>query len=195
MSTTAAKLMTAEEFLALPDDGVERWLIRGQLRESHPDREGNGMTKRNRVHSRVLIRIGHLLESWLEQQPAPRGQVVGGEAGFILRHDPDSTAGVDVAYVAPDTVAVQTDETTLFDGPPVLAVEIQSPNNTVKEVTEKIREYLGCGVGVVWVVDPYFHTVSVHRPNASPVALDDRDTLTGDPELPGFSCPVADFFR
>ena len=42
---------------------------------------------------------------------------------------------------------------------------------------------------------PYFRTISVHRPNASPVALDDRDTLTADPELPGFSCPVADFFR
>lgn len=194
-TTTAAKLMTAEEFLALPDDGVERWLIRGQLRESHPDREGNGMTKRNRVHSRVLIRIGHLLESWLERQPEPRGQVVGGEAGFILRHDPDSTAGIDVAYVAADTIAIQNDETTLFDGPPVLVVEIQSPNNTVKEVTEKVREYLACGVKQVWVVDPYFQTVTVHRPSAAVRSLDATGTLAGDPELPGFSCPVADFFR
>jgi hypothetical protein len=28
------RTMTAEEFLALPDDGVERWLIRGELREN-----------------------------------------------------------------------------------------------------------------------------------------------------------------
>ena len=41
MSTaTAPKLMTAEEFLALPDDGVERWLIRGQLREKRPGEAG-----------------------------------------------------------------------------------------------------------------------------------------------------------
>src|SRR5688572_30356502 len=52
MSTaTAPKLMTVEEFLALPEDGVERWLIRGQLRESRPEQEGEGMTKRNRIHS------------------------------------------------------------------------------------------------------------------------------------------------
>ncbi len=31
---TVAPLMTAEEFLALPDEpGVERWLDRGRLRE------------------------------------------------------------------------------------------------------------------------------------------------------------------
>jgi hypothetical protein len=28
----ATSLMTTEELLALPDDGKERWLIRGQLR-------------------------------------------------------------------------------------------------------------------------------------------------------------------
>jgi hypothetical protein len=35
MSMSIAEIprkMTAEEFLALPDDGVERWLIRGELR-------------------------------------------------------------------------------------------------------------------------------------------------------------------
>ena len=37
-------LMTADEFLALPDDGVERWLIHGEVREF-------GMTIRNRWHS------------------------------------------------------------------------------------------------------------------------------------------------
>ena len=33
MSPADTSLMTAEEFLALPDDGKERWLIRGQLRQ------------------------------------------------------------------------------------------------------------------------------------------------------------------
>ncbi len=196
MSTAMApKLMTVEEFLALPDDGVERWLIQGKLRESSPDQEGGEMTKRNRVHSRVMILVGHLLESWLERQPEPRGQIVGGEAGFILRHDPDSTVGVDVAYVAAHIVSNQTDETTLFDGPPVLAVEIQSPNNTVKEMTEKVQEYLASGVQVVWLIDPYFQTIIVHRPGAGPTLFNGFQILTGDPELPGFSCPVAHFFR
>jgi Uma2 family endonuclease len=60
---------------------------------------------------------------------------------------------------------------------------------------ERVDEYLACGVPVVWVVSPLFHTVSIHRLNAKPVALDAGGTLRGDPELPGFACRVADFFR
>lgn len=189
MSTaTAPKLMTVDEFLALPDDGVERWLIRGQLWEEE-------MTKRNRFHSRALIRIGYLLEAWSEGQPEPRGEVVGGEAGFILRRNPDSTVGIDLAYVSPQTRSVQTDQTTLYDGPPVLAGEILSPTNTHKEVSAKIKEYLACGVAVVWVIDTDFRTVTVYRPAVEPVLFNRTQVLTGDPELPGFSCPVAEFFR
>ena len=33
MSVATATRMTTEELLALPDDGMERWLIRGELRE------------------------------------------------------------------------------------------------------------------------------------------------------------------
>ncbi len=90
MSAPAAeRLMTNEEFLALPDNGTERWLIRGHLREKP-------MTVRNREHSRILIQIGHLLSSWLDEQPEPRGAVLGGEVGCRLRHDPGSTVGIDV---------------------------------------------------------------------------------------------------
>ena len=30
---TVSSLMTTEELLALPDDGIDRWLIAGELRE------------------------------------------------------------------------------------------------------------------------------------------------------------------
>lgn len=64
--------MTTEQLLTLPDDGVERWLIKGQLREKP-------MTVRNRWHSRVMIRVGFLLENWRQNQPEPRGSVLGGK--------------------------------------------------------------------------------------------------------------------
>src|SRR5882672_4547573 len=97
MSTaTTTKLMTAEEFLALPDDGVERWVIRGELRE----KRDTDMTRRNKPHSITEGRVTGLLFAWLNRQPEPRGEVVCGEAGFILRRDPlVATAGVDVALI------------------------------------------------------------------------------------------------
>jgi Uma2 family endonuclease len=193
MATTT--LMTTEELLALPDDGVERWLIRGELREKAPTVPGERpMTVRNRFHSRVMMLVGHLLLGWLERQPEPRGQVFGGEAGVRLRRTPDSTVGVDVVYVAADVVARQTDDTTLIDGPPVLAVEILSPTDTQEEIHEKIDEYLAAGVALVWVIDPADRTVRVYRPDARPQLFNDEQELTGEPHLPGFRAPVARLF-
>src|SRR5579875_2681732 len=118
---TVATPMNTEELLALPDDGMERWLIAGELRE-HP-RE-HCKTVRNRFHSRAMICIGTELELWRRQQPQPRGQVLGGEVGVRLSRDPDTTVGVDVVYVSADVIIRQTDETTLIEGVPTLAVEI-----------------------------------------------------------------------
>lgn len=192
MSTaTADRLMTAEEFLALPDDGVDRWLIRGKLYENR----GNDVTKRNRRHSTTTMRIGQLLLNWSDGRPEPRGEVAGGEAGFILRRNPDSTVGIDVAYVSPETVSHQVGSTTYYDGPPLLAVEILSPSNTHQEVTDKVRDYLAAGVKAVWVVDPDDRTVKVAKPGQPPVLFNDTQAIAGDPELPGFSARVADFFR
>ena len=35
-TTSPPKDWTAEDLLAMPDDGVERWIIRGQLRKKPP---------------------------------------------------------------------------------------------------------------------------------------------------------------
>jgi Uma2 family endonuclease len=194
----APKLMTTEELLALPDDGVERWLIRGQLREkpatSPAQSRGKPMTIRNRTHSRIMIRVGHVLESWSERQPEPRGSVLCGEVGVRLRRTPDSTVGVDVIYISPQTAAQQSAETTLIDGAPVLAVEILSANDTHEEINEKIDDYLQSGVLLVWIIDSWRQTVQVFRPNEEPQMVNIRQELSGEPHLPGFRVPVAQLF-
>jgi len=187
-SATTLNAMTTEELLALPEDGKDRWLLGGVLWE-------RDITKRNRFHSRAMARISALLDNWSMAQPEPRGEVVSGEAGFRIRRNPDSTVGIDVAYVSAALKSVQTDQTTLYEGAPVLAVEILSPSNTHHEVAAKVRDYLASGVKLAWVVDTDFHIISIHRPGVPSEALDSRDTLAGDPELPGFSCPVSDLFR
>ena len=108
MVIAATAPMTTEQLLALSDDGVERWLIRGQLRESRvavgPLR-GKTRTIRNRWQSRIMARVTKFLDNWLDQQPAPRGSVLCGEAGVRLSRDPDSTVGVDVVYVSAEVAA------------------------------------------------------------------------------------------
>jgi Uma2 family endonuclease len=186
--STDTSLMTAEEFLALPDDGKERWLIRGHLRE-----KGDGeMTLRNRFHTWVEAQIAFVLKSWLEDRPHPQGAVHSGEVGCRLTAD--TVVGIDVAYFSQAVAERQTAETTLLEGAPLLAVEILSPSDRHEEVTEKVRVYLDCGVQAVWIVDPDFRTVRLHRPGAAPEMFNEAQTLSGGEVLPGLEIMVANLF-
>ena len=63
--------MTIAEFLALPDDGVERWLVNGEVWDFVVEK--HGMTVRDRMHGRATARIRQLLGNRLDTQPSPRG--------------------------------------------------------------------------------------------------------------------------
>lgn len=183
--------MTFEEFMALPDDGTDRELIRGVVRVR--GLKENGMTIRNRFHAEVESAIAEALRAWRRTQTPPLGKVVSGGAGFRLRGAEDSAVGIDVAYVSPEMAAAVGPKQLLFEGPPVVAVEILSPSDTFGEVAEKVELYMEVGA-VCWVVDYKARTVVVHRAGIGSEALDDDDELIGDPYLPGFRAPVAQFF-
>jgi Uma2 family endonuclease len=174
--------------LALPDDGVDRDLIRGVVRVK-------GMARRNRFHTFVVTRLARILDQWLDTQPAPCGEVHTGEAGAILWHEPDSTVGIDVAYFSAAVMARQHDKTTMIDGVPTLAVEVLSPSDKVEETTEKVNEYLRVGVDLVWIVDPYFQTILVHRRGHAPMMFNNEQRITGDPFLPELEFAVIDVFQ
>jgi Uma2 family endonuclease len=181
--------MTSDELFAMrPSKTVDRWLFRGELRESK-------VTKRNPSHSRTVMTVGGILRDWLRTRPEPRGKIYGGEAYFRIRKDPDTNVGVDVALSTPEQAAATGKKASYVDGPPVLAVEVLSPHDKHRDVVEMTEEYLDCGVPLVWIVDPYEETVRVHRPGAKPVLFNTDQDLSGDPELPGFRCRVADVFE
>lgn len=182
------RLMTVEEFLALPDDGIERELIRGELRE------GPTVTRRNRSHARTETKIAKHLDNWLVTRPEPRGWIVSGEAAFRVRQDPLTFVGVDVAFASAELVAATPTKSPFFEGPPTLAVEILSPSDTHGSVVEKVELYLEAG-SVVWIVDPDFRLVTIHRSGQNAVALNATQELSGEPYLPGFQVRVAELFE
>ena len=91
-------------------------------------------------------------------------------------------------------MARQTGDSTLIDGVPTLAVEILSPSDTLEDINEKIDAYLSAGVPIIWIVDPYYRTVKVHRPDAEPELFNIRHELTAEPHLPGFRVAVSRLF-
>ena len=171
------RLWNTEELLALPDNGVDRWLIAGRLREKP-------LTVRNRWHTRLTARLAQLIGNWLDGQPAPRGEVFDGEVGCRLRRNPDTTVGIDLVYVSAELAALEPADTRLIDGVPTLAVEVLSPNDTQEEI-EKVDVYLAANVPLVWVIDPHDRTVLVYRPGQEPELFNVRQELSGEPHLPG----------
>lgn len=187
---TISTLMTEEEFLALPEvKGIDRDLIRGELRERPT------MTTRGFAHSRVQSRITSRLDIWASTQPAPRGAVVSGEARVRLRTDSPTFVGVDVAYVEAGSMPENPRTARFVPGPPVLVVEILSPSDEYADVAAKIYEYLDAGVRLVWIVDTFFSTVTVHRPDAKPQLFNLDQELAAEPFLPGFRVAVAELFE
>jgi Uma2 family endonuclease len=185
--SVGASLMTVEDMLALPDDGVQRWLVRGQLREG-------GMTQRNRYHGRTEARLAQLLGDWLDSLPAPRGEIYSGEAGVILQQDPDTSVGLDVVYVSHAVASANPDHTQLVDGIPILAIEILSPSTKEEEANERIDELLAAGTDAVWIVDPYFKTLTVYCRGKAPRMFSGDDEIANEPYLPGFSILTSRIF-
>ena len=135
-----------------------------------------------------------MLCEWLHEQPQPRGEALTGDVGFCLRRRPDTSVGIDIAYISADLAAAAPEDARLIEGSPTLAVEILSPINTREAVTEKVLEYLGTGVALTWMLDPVFRTVHVYRPDARPTLFNADQELSGEPHLPGFRVAVADLF-
>jgi Uma2 family endonuclease len=184
--------ITTEEFLAMPEDGVERDLIEGEVRVRGQIDE-DLMTIRNRSHSRAMGKISYALIDWNERQTEP-GEVLVGEIGCILRRNPDTTVGIDVAYFPHVTLQSQSGNTTLVEGAPLLAVEITSPSDNDEEIFDKMELYLNWGTQIVWIARPRIRAIEVHRPNQAPEFFNEHQIITAEPHLPGFAWSVAKLF-
>ena len=71
---------------------------------------------------------------------------------------------------------------------------VPRPHDRQSDVDAKTAMWLDAGVRLVWVVDPAGRTVAAHHEHETVATYGTADTLTGEPVLPGFTCPVADIF-
>lgn len=77
---------------------------------------------------------------------------------------------------------------------PDLAIEVVSPNDVLKDVLEKVANYLAART-VVWVAFPDDKQIKVFEPGVPVKTLGLEDTLDGGKVLPGFKLPLKYIFR
>ncbi len=184
MSVVAEALMTADEFLALPDDDELHELIEGRLET---------MSLPGWEHGEIAFEFGRLIGNFVKEHKL--GKVFAAETGFLIQQNPDTVRGADVAFVSKDRIPAEgVDRRKHFPGAPDLAVEVISPNDVYTKVRKKIALYLSAGTRLVWIVDPSAREVEVWRVNGSRSLLNETEALDGEDVLPGFQCAVRELF-
>ncbi len=179
---SADSVLSAEELLRWPDDEMRRELVEGRLTTMSPPGGMHGVCA-----ARVLAALANHVES------RKLGTTLV-EAGFKLKSDPDTVRAPDVSFVArarvPKSLPVA-----YWKGPPDLAVEVKSPEQSERDVLHKVRDYLSAGTRAVWVVRPRTRSVTRYLSNADPVSLRPGDVLVEPGVLPGFRLQVESLFE
>ncbi len=174
---------TAEEFLALPDaEGYE--LVDGTLVE----RKTMGAPE-----SRVAVRIGYKFEAYCDANP-DAGWVLESETAYQCFPSADTLRRPDVSFIRSEHYPEGKLPKGSLRVPPDLCVEVISPTNTAGAVEVKVQLYLSAGVQLVWVVFPETRSVHARRPDGSATIYNEQQDITAEGILPGFMCPVREFF-
>lgn len=180
---TQLQTMTADELLAMPDDGIRRELVDGEIRE---------MTPAGWQHGRIAGNIAGELRAYVRAHRL--GAMATAEASYRLAADPDTVRVPDVSFVRQERIDQVGDPAGYWPGAPDLAFEVISPNDRYSEVRAKVDEYLGAGTAMVVLVDTQNRQVIVFRPSGTRTELTEDDVLEGEDVVPGWKLPVRDIF-
>jgi Uma2 family endonuclease len=169
-----------ERFLCMPENAGRLFeLINGEIVEKMPTEE----------HGVIAINIAYELRGYVKQHKSGR---VGVEVRHRMPQDDLNSRLPDLSFTTARRPLVREGSVPEM---PDLAIEIQSPDDTITAMREKADYYLTNGARLVWLVYPHKRLIEVYRPDADIEILLESDTLTGGDVLPGFSMPVTDVFE
>jgi Uma2 family endonuclease len=183
MRTIAGKLITAEEFMRLPDpvDGYRQELVHGKVITMPPAQGPRGYS---------CLAIGSFVFQYVRAHRL--GFAVSNDTGVVLARNPDTVRGPDAAFWSFARLPKLPEG--YIEIAPNLAIEVLSPSNTRRKIREKIKEYFSNGTERVWVIYPKTREARVFRSPTKSTVLGVRDVLDGETVLPDFRCNVVDLF-
>ncbi len=77
---------------------------------------------------------------------------------------------------------------------PDFVVELRSTYDSLAALEEKMKEYIANGAQLGWLIDPAERKIYIYRPNAEVEALDDPQSVSGEPLLKGFVLNTRELF-
>src|SRR5579875_693682 len=185
-TVTSKKLMTAEEFYewANHPDNRHKYceLEQGEIVE---------MSRPGKRHGLVCANVVGILRNFVIQRK--KGYVCSNDTGIIVERDPDTVRGPDVMLFE-DAARIEDVDEKYGEKPPVLAVEVLSPNDTPGKIMQRVSEQKRFGTPLIWVLDCEARNVTVYRPGKEEKVVREGEELTGEDVLPDLRVRVAELF-
>ena len=178
-----SRLLTAEEYGRLPNDGRLTELVRGRIIELNRPFTSHGV---------YMNRIDYLMTQLVEQHRIVR--IVVGDAGMVTQRDPDTVRGPDLAFYSYQRIPSGSLPDGYWPASPELVIEIRSESDRWKDILQKVAEYLSANVLSVAVIDPARQQVHLFSDTETTV-LNATDLLTFPEVLPGFEVVVGRLFE
>ncbi len=128
---------------------------------------------------------------WVWTEKDGTGLGFDSSAGFTLPNG--ATRSPDAAWIRLERWNALTQEEQASFAPicPDFVIELRSASDTLTSLQTKMEEYISNGVLLGWLIDRKNRTVYIYRPHQDTQVLKNPDQVSGDPELPGFSLPMA----
>ena len=179
----AIELMTVEQFsefcLVNRDLRIER-TASGEVIIMPPAFSDTG----NR-NFKIAVQLGN----WAEQDGT--GETFDSSAGFTLPNG--AIRSPDASWIKLERWNALTEAQKASFAPicPDFVIELRSSSDTLKGLQSKIEEYIDNGVSLGLLIDRKNRKVYIYRPDRELEILDNPETVSGDPELPGFVLRMA----
>ena len=184
MALPKSQGMTAEEFLHFSGEPGKRYeLIDGEVIEMSPP---------GARHGEVAAEILGVMRDYV--RPRRLGRVYAAETRFLVRRSPDWVRSPDVSFVSMDRLPEGRSPEGYLAVAPDFVAEVVSPNDTAREVQQRIDEWLQAGASVVMIVYPESKNVFLWRGLNVVERRSGDEELSLEPAIPGFRCPVAELF-
>lgn len=171
---------TTSEYEAIaaqhPDRRLE--LINGEIVEEMP----------TQLHAAIVSLINFFVMLYLREHPI--GYALA-EARYRLPDDNENDRVPDFSFISTAKGPLVKQGAAPYM--PDLAVEVQSPGQSDRFMSDKATYYLAHGTRMVWLVYPDRRLVEVLTPDERHLLTEDA-VINGGAVLPGFSLPVKDIF-
>ena len=136
--------------------------------------------------------LTYQLGAWFKQNRI--GICFGSSAGFTLPNS--AIRSPDGAWIKREKWDNLTKQQKATFAPicPDFVVELRSPSDSLSQLFLKMFEYIENGASLGWLIDPLKRKVYVYRPNQETVVLDNPETVSADPLLPGFTLTLTELW-